>query len=83
MTTTIGFTINWWLVLGIIFGILFLFFLIANLLHPYMKKILPKDEVEMQSYKHELINSGRTEIVFFLVCLVCLMKYLNRINFNF
>lgn len=81
MTTTIGFTINWWLVAGLIFALIFVIFLIADILLPYRKVEIPAEE--MQSYKLELINSGRAEIIFFVLSLICLMRYWDRIIFNF
>lgn len=78
MTTTIGFTINWWLVIGIISGILFLMFFVAN--------FSIREDTTSSEFKRSIYDTliyGRNEIIFFIVSIVCMMKYFNLIVFNF
>ena len=75
MTTTIGFIINWWLVLGIVFGIFYLmgFYINTIFIRKTNSKYTPQDA----------LFSGRWETAFFALSLICLMRYWEYISFNF
>lgn len=76
MTTTIGFTINWWLVIGICFT---MFFLLTRFqAHTGIQK-----EGTSKYKPHEALDIGRNDSMCFAIALIALMKYWNIISFNF